>query len=260
MNKFLAIPLSLLLLLFCYSQEINPKIFENALYPTIMVMDHENQTGGTGFLVRSTKVGDKYRNSIITAQHIVESNGPFQVKIFKYKNVSEIDSEKAFPLFIYALEEKQDLAIGVFETDEKLPVMQIDFDHKVLMGSHIFHVGFGMMDDARIDFGQITQTKTSKPEFLKDLIRTNAYSMIGDSGGPLFETNTLKVIGVCRAIRRHKEQLMNHQSYFTDIKMLKKWNEECDNALEPLYTEKRSMPVLPFVKMGLQKYKFKLPS
>ena len=60
MNKFLAIPLSLLLLLFCYSQEINPKIFENALYPTIMVMDHENQTGGTGFLVRSTKVGDKY--------------------------------------------------------------------------------------------------------------------------------------------------------------------------------------------------------
>ena len=116
------------------------------------------------------------------------------------------------------------------------------------------------MDDARIDYGQITQTKTSKPEIFKDLIRTNAYSMIGDSGGPLCQTNDFKAIGVCRAIRKHKDQLMNHQSYFTDIKMLKKWNDELDNALEPIYNEKRPLPVLPFIKMELQNYKYKLPN
>jgi hypothetical protein len=41
--------------------------------------------------------------------------------------------------------------------------------------------------------------------------------------------------------------------------MLKKWNDELDNALEPIYTEKRSLPVIPFVKIELQNYKYKLP-
>jgi hypothetical protein len=105
----------------------------------------------------------------------------------------------------------------------------------------------------------ILNSPSTKPEIFKDLIRTNAYSMIGDSGGPLCQVNDFKVIGVCRAIRKHKDQLMNHQSYFTDIKMLKKWNDELDNALEPIYTEKRSLPVIPFVKIELQNYKYKLP-
>ena len=260
MKKLISLLCLFLFLLFSYSQEKpNLKIFESCLYPTVMVIDAINQSGGTGFLVRSTKHGKKYRNALITAQHTVEGNGPFLVKQFKYKNISEVESEKTMPMFIYALEENMDLAIGVFESDEKMPVMELDFNHKTMMGSNIFHVGFGMMDDARIDYGQITQTKTSKPEIFKDLIRTNAYSMIGDSGGPLCQTNDFKVIGVCKAIRKHKDQLMNHQSYFTDIKMLKKWNDELDNALEPIYTEKRSLPVIPFVKIELQNYKYKLP-
>ena len=258
-NTFLLL-FFLVFITYCQSQEVNPKIVSNCLYPTVMVIDPENQAGGTGFVVRSTKYKNKFRNSLLTAQHTVETNGPFYVKIFKYKNLSEVDSEISVPLFIYALEKNHDMALGVFETDEKLPVMELDFDHKVIMGTPIFHIGFGMMDDARIDYGIITQTKTYKPDFLKELIRTNAYSMVGDSGGPLCQSSSLKTIGVCRAIRKHKDQLMNHQSYFTDIKMLKKWNDEYDNGLEPLYTEKRDLPTLPFVKMSLQNYKFELPN
>jgi hypothetical protein len=41
--------------------------------------------------------------------------------------------------------------------------------------------------------------------------------------------------------------------------MLKIWNEEMDNSLASTYIEKEAFPVLPFVKMDLQKYKYKLP-
>lgn len=242
-----------------YAQKEPENLYISCLHPTVCIVDMKNETGGSGFIVRSTKYGNKYRNSLITAEHTVESNGPFFVKIFKYKAQAEIESDKTYPLFMYALEPKNDMAIGVFESDEKMPTVKINFDHKTFMGSNIFHIGFGMMDDARIDYGQITQIKTLNPSIFKGLIRTNAYSMIGDSGGPLFQNDDLKVIGICRAIRKHKDQLMNHQSYFTDIKMLKNWNDELDNGLEPIYTEKRDLPKLPFVKMDLQKYKYKLP-
>lgn len=260
MKKILSIIMFFLLVVSAYSQEINKLVIEKCLYPTIMIMDKENQSGGTGFLMRSTKVGEKFRNSVLTAEHIVQSNGPFFVKILKYKNLSEVESETIYPLYIYALNEKHDFAIGVFESKEKLQTLDLDFEHKISMGSSIFHVGFGMMDDARIDFGHITQTKTYYPEALRGLIRTNAYCMVGDSGGPLLLTNNLKAIGVCRVIRKHKEQLMNHQSYFTDIKMLQEWDKELNNGLEPLYTEKRNMPILPFIKMDLQNFRFKLPN
>ena len=219
--------LLVLFVVFCAAQTNKNQLFESCLYPTVVVFDPANETGGSAFIVRCSEYGKKFRNAIVTAQHTVESNGPFFVKIFK--------------------------------SDEKLPTAKLNFDHKILMGDDVFHVGFGMMDDARIDFGKITQTKTYKPDIFKGLIRTNAYSMVGDSGGPLFQNSDYKVIGVCRAIRKHKDQLMNHQSYFTDIKSLQKWNEQLDNALEPIYTDKRELPKLPFIKMDLQKYKYKIP-
>jgi S1-C subfamily serine protease len=242
-----------------FAQNSKQQLFESCFNPTVVVFDPTNETGGSAFIVRSSPYGKKFRNALITANHTVESNGPFFVKIFKYKNFSEIDSEIVCPLYIYALEPNDDLAIGVFESDQKLPVAKINLDHKIIMGDGIFHIGFGMMDDARIDYGEITQTKTHRPEIFKGLIRTNAYSMVGDSGGPLFQKDSLKVIGVCRAIRKHNDQLMNHQSYFTDIKCLKIWNDKLDNSLEPIYTDKRELPKLPFIKMDLQKYKYKIP-
>ena len=260
MQKYLfSIMLLVLFVVFCAAQTNKNQLFESCLYPTVVVFDPANETGGSAFIVRCSEYGKKFRNAIVTAQHTVESNGPFFVKIFKYKNISEVASEVVYPLYVYAMEQKDDLAIGVFESDEKLPTAKLNFDHKILMGDDVFHVGFGMMDDARIDFGKITQTKTYKPDIFKGLIRTNAYSMVGDSGGPLFQNSDYKVIGVCRAIRKHKDQLMNHQSYFTDIKSLQKWNEQLDNALEPIYTDKRELPKLPFIKMDLQKDKYKIP-
>ena len=255
----LCLTLAFIFSILAYADGPDKRIFDSCLYPTVTILDPAAETGGSGFIVRSMPFGNKFRNSVITAQHIIESNGPFFVKIFKYKNNSEVASEVSYPLYVYAMEKNEDLAICVFESEEKMPIAKLNFDHKLYMGSPIFHIGFGMMDDARIDYGQVTQTKTHRPEIFKGLIRTNAYSMIGDSGGPLFQYEDMNVVGVCRAIRKHKDQLMNHQSYYTDIKMLKKWNDELDNGLEPIYTSKRELPKLPFVKMELQKFKYKLP-
>lgn len=259
MQKLLTLLLFVSFVTLSFSQEPNKKLHELSIYPTIMVMDQGSNTGGSGFITRSTKYGNKYRNAIITANHIVSGNGPYYAKIFKYKNWSEIESEKILPMYVYAYKEQDDMAIGVFETDEKMPTVTIDFDHKLFIGSKVFHVGCGMMDDIRVDFGEITQPKTKIPKTFKDTIRTNAYSIVGDSGGPLFDSNSYKVIGLCKAVRSLKDQLLSHQSYYTDIKMLKIWNEEMDNSLASTYIEKEPFPVLPFVKMDLQKYKYKLP-
>ena len=39
-----------------------------------------------------------------------------------------------------------------------------------------------MMDDARIDRGEVTQPLTFRPESFRGAIRTNAYTIVGDSG------------------------------------------------------------------------------
>ena len=237
----------------------NTTIYEKCLYPTVVIYDPEAKTGGSAFVVRSTKDGNKYKNFIITAYHAIESDGPFFVKHIKYKNLSEPYAEKDYSLFVYAMNPKDDLAVGVFESDEQMPVAEMDFDHKIYMGSKIFHVGFGMMDDARIDRGEVTQPLTFRPESFRGAIRTNAYTIVGDSGGPLFFENSHTVIGVCRAVRNLDKQLLTHQSYFTDIKVIKSWNDSLDNALMPIYNHKEKMPVLPLLKLKLQGYKFAIP-
>jgi S1-C subfamily serine protease len=246
----------LLTLLLAIAQP-DEKLHNQCLYPTVMVVDEKEGSSGTGFIVRSIKTKKKYRNTLITAYHVIESDGPFQVICTKYKNWSEIDKEAKFPIYVCNINQKNDLAIAVFESDEAMPTCQLDFDHKLFINTKVCRVGFGMMDDARIDFGAITQPKTLRPESFAETIRTNVYSVYGDSGGPLFYN--YKVIGVCRAVRNHKDQLMNKQSYFTDIKKFIEWDNEVDNSLSPLYTNDKPLPVLPYAKLNLQNYKYSLP-
>lgn len=248
--------LTLLLCLFCQNPP-DEKLHQLALYPTVMIVDEAEGASGTGFIVRSTKVKDKYRNALITAYHVVETNGPFKAVWTKYKRWSDIDKEVSFPIYVCNIKQEHDLAIAVFESDEELPVCKLDFDHQIFIDTKVCRVGFGMMDDARIDYGSITQPKTVRPAAFAGTIRTNVYSVYGDSGGPLL--HNYKVIGVCRAVRNHKDQLMNQQSYFTDIKELVEWDKEQDYSVSPLYTEDKPLPVLPYAKLHLQNYKYSLP-
>lgn len=257
MRKTLTVVLSLLLTCAVFAQAPDQKLHTDCLYPTIMVLDHEGKSGGTGFIVRSVKHGTKYRNSYITAAHVVDGDGPFVVNCIKYKKWSQVDKETKYPTFICHIHNGHDIAFGVFETDEPMPVAKLDFDHELFMDTKVCRIGFGLMDDARIDHGLITQPFTSRPQSFLGSIRTNVYSVAGDSGGPLILN--YKVIGVCKAVRNYKDQLMTAQSYFTDIRMLKSWDKEADNCLSQLYTDEQPLPVLPFVKLELQRYQYKIP-
>lgn len=237
------------------NEEVDKELHLKCLYPTVMVFDTSASVGGTGFIVRSEKYGEKYRNAIITAQHITEGTGPFYCRYVKYKDWSRVEKITQFPLVVFAENAANDLAVAFFESDEQLPIVKINLDCKTYIGTKVLHCGFGMMDDARIDYGQITQPQTFSPTAYQNTIRTNIYSIMGDSGGPLFNKN-LEVIGVCRAIRKNAEQVLPNQSYFTDLKELKTWDKSIDYALESVYNHKIKMPVLPFVKLEMQKYKF----
>jgi len=240
-----------------FTQEIDYKFHTNCLHPTVMILNADGKSGGTGFIIRSTKHENKYRNAFITAHHVVEADSSYILNWIKYKDWSNFDKEKQYPVFICYKSEKNDLAIGVFESDEKLPVVQLDFDHNLYIGTKVMRVGFGLMDDARIDHGIVTQPKTHRPESFSGTIRTNVYSVFGDSGGPLFFD--YKVVGICRAVRNYKDQIMTKQSYFTDIKQLKIWDDETDNCISQLYIDDKSLPVLPYVKLQLQRYKYSIP-
>lgn len=229
------------------------------IYPTVAVLDSGAKSVASGFIVRSEKVGNVFRNVVITAQHAVDEGGPFVVRVVKYVNLGEQDSAKEYKSHVYAINQKHDLAICLFESEFAMPTVDLDFAFKKHIGSKVHHVGFGLMDDARVDHGIITQTKTVNPEIFEGTIRTNAYAISGDSGGPLFHEGN-KVIGVCQGIRIHNNQLLTHQSYFTDISMLKKWKEKADNELGFVYTPEVKIPVLPFVKLRLQGSKYQMPN
>lgn len=223
-----------------------------------MVIDVEEKSSGSGFVVRSEKSGNKYRNLLVTAQHAVDGGGTFLARCFTYQDHDRPKSHKDHRMYVYAVEDKFDLAVAFFESDERQPTVELDLLHKKHIGGRVHHVGFGLADDARVDHGIITQPRTSSPEAFAGTIRTNAYAISGDSGGPLFNDRN-RVIGVCQAVRTHKDQLLTHQSYFTDIASFKTWHERSDITVEFVYNHEAKTPVLPFVKMGLQGYKYKFP-
>lgn len=234
------------------------KLYEDCMMPTVMVMDAGDQASASGFVVRSEKSGDRYRNTIITAHHAVDGKGPFVVRAVEYGADCEILGHKDYRMYLYDYNEKMDLAVGLFESDKEMRKASVLYGAKKFLGDRIHHVGFGLADDARVDHGIITQPKSSEPSMFAGLIRTNAYAISGDSGGPLFDPKN-RVIGVCHGIRMHKDQLLTHQSYFGDVDNIKIWAKTSDNSIEFVYNHESKTPVLPFVKMRLQEYKFQVP-
>lgn len=228
------------------------------LYPTVKITDTEGESGGSGFIVRSTKVGDEWHNIIITAAHAVECDfctpEELWVHVPVYENWSTLKEYHKYRLTIYARHSKQDMSIGMFISKEKMPVAQLCFDAKLYMNTDVFHIGYAVLDDARIDFGQVTAPKASGPAYFKGFIRTNAYAFMGDSGGPLFLKSNYKVIGICCGIRSFRGYLLPHISYYSPISELKTWDAELNNALESVYNESAKMPVIPFARLKTKAY------
>ena len=239
---------------FTPNKEESPlNLYNKCLYPTVLITD--GNQGGTGFITRSCPIENgKYLNAIITAAHNVDEKRFLKIKVYNYYK-SHIVEHKVYDLIIYDTHKTHDLAVGFFVSDKELPTTELSFFEDLQMGTKVFHIGFGLFDDARLDYGIVTQPFSEIPTVMKGLIRTNAYTVEGDSGGPLFLESSNKVIGICRAIRGNQFTKLYNQSYYTNVDNIIKWNLETNNQLESIYKSTINLPKLPTIELELNEYK-----
>jgi S1-C subfamily serine protease len=232
-----------------FSQSPEEKLYEQCLQPTIRLIAPKERSVGTAFVVRSELHGNVYRNAAITAAHCTTCSKYF-VNIPSYDSKGKLLKYITVPAFIYAMEQDDDLAIVLFETEDKLATTEWDFSHSLKYGEKVFHFGFGLGDDARLDDGKVTAVSSRN---YKNKIRTNVYTVGGDSGGPLFNQNN-KVIGICQSVRCDAGILYHNISFYTPVQCLKSWDELTNNAFSFVYNSKAKMPRMAFIMLSLDQY------
>lgn len=267
--------LSLLLPIILFSAEPDKKLHDKNLYPTVKITyaksncDCEDckkkppQAIATGFLCNSFPINNdlfknKFFNVVITAAHTVESNPTnLLVHIGIYEDHSDLKGFEFFPAMLYGMDQSKDLAILTFITDKAKPTVDLDFNSKFFFGTDVFKIGYGLGDDPRLDFGQITSIETKIPERLRGFVRTNAYTIFGDSGGPLFLKENGKTIGVASSIRGSENTFLQKQSYFSPIGWLKIWDEESKGSLSFIYNNNKKIPETLMFQMWLKDFEIK---
>lgn len=222
------------------------KLHNLCLYPTILVTPASKTAYGSGVIVRSVKIAEgEYRNVFLTCSHVADLNEPYIVKVFEYENWSTLKTSKSYPCFFYARDEKTDLAIGVFASKESLAAASIDFDTRLYIGSNVFGIGCGLGDVPRLDDGKVTAVRVNIGSMLNN-IRTNAYTVPGDSGSPLF--HDYKVVGIRKAIRLWQGNPMFAMSYSTPVESLMIWSQNNGEAFHFVWRE-RALPQMPFHRL-----------
>jgi len=216
----------------CFADTPDLKLHNKCLYPTVMVALEGRETGGTGVIVRSTKVGSEWQNVFITAGHVANHPGDFNVHVYEY-NDSTIRGHLILPCSFYDVNLEQDLAVGVFVSSKKMPTAEIDFDSKLYIGNDVLRIGCGLGDEPRLDVGKVSSVKTRLGRH-SELIRTTIHTLPGDSGSALF--NNYKVVGIMIMIRAREgpggtKQLIPLMSYAVPMHRLATWNTQNNNAL-----------------------------
>ncbi len=261
--------------LWLFSAEPDKKLHEKSLYPTIKLSYNRNhcdcdectkkpqQAVASGFIVKSEKtnsnlIDDKYVNVIVTAAHNVENViSSVDIHVGIYENWSNLQKFDTYQSFVFAINKKMDLAVLIFKSDKKMPCVDMEIDNSPYFGTDVFKIGYGLGDDIRIDYGTITSVDTKKPENLKGFLRSNCYTIFGDSGGPLFYKDGYKVMGVTSSIRGSDTFFLNNQSYFTPIYWIKNWNDELEGNLSFIYKENKKIPQTLLYQLWLRDFEVK---
>lgn len=264
--------LLLLLPLTVFSAEPDKKLHERSLYPTIKisyekkVCDCEDcrtkpgQAVASAFVVKSElvkegKLSGSYVNSVVTAAHNVENVvTTVSLHVGRYQNWSTLVGFDKYEALIYSVNKRMDLAVLVFKSDKPIPCSEMDLESNPYFGTQVFKIGYGLGDDIRIDFGNITSVDTKQPEKLRGFLRSNCYTIFGDSGGPLFYKDDFKVVGVTSSIRGSDSLFLNSQSYFTPIRWLVAWDEESKGSLGFIYKVNKKIPQTLTYQLWMKDY------
>ena len=255
MQKFLfCLFVSFISILPVFSAETNEKLYTNCLKPTVLFTTRDKKYVGSGVLVRSDLVNSKYHNVVITCNHCARHSPYNLVQVPKYNSKQELTGYTNYNATVYARVKNYDLAIILFESDVVLPVAQLEMNPKLVIGSKILRVGYGLGDDPRLDRGEITSVKTLDPDFFRGYYRTNVYTVYGDSGGPLFNKK-YNVIGIAHGIRCASGHDLFQQSYYIPTQWLKTWDDEINNTVSFVYNKDAKMPVMSFFFMKMEDIK-----
>jgi S1-C subfamily serine protease len=229
------------------------ELHHKCLYPTIYVGRSDKTSYGSGVIVRSDKVDDKtYKNVFMSCAHLESPNYfDYEVKQVVYENWSDIKETKIYPAFFYGVNRDLDLSIGMFYSEEEMPVAKIDFEPKLFIGNEVFRIGCGLGDEPRLDYGKVTQYKKN---ILKQFIRTSVHTVPGDSGSPLF--HEYKLIAIMVSIRSYKNTPVFGISYAIPVERFKVWSKDNNNNLDFAWTNKE-LPKLPFYYLKLREYEVK---
>jgi S1-C subfamily serine protease len=253
-----------------FSGEPDEKLHKECLYPTVGIVaagdQYQNRysaTGGatgTGFIVRSEEIKDKsgthYHNVVITCEHVIRGKNKVKIRFPQYKDWSTFTGWKDYAAIIYRSNAKFDLAVLFFSSEKKMPVAEMDLEDKLYIGNDLFHIGAGMADQPRIDYGKVTSVNAKiRGLMAMDGYRVNCFMVPGDSGGPLFNPKN-KVIGLAQALRSIPQpfggrQLFGNFGFAIPITRVK----QLDTA-EFTWDHKKNVPVLPFYFLHAQEYEY----
>lgn len=218
----------MLLILFCFFILYKkPKdVLENCMKSCVCINNKEFGSSGSGVIVKSKKVGDKFCNIMLSSAHIFCCDyrlckSGYVVKIPIINN-HKILFYKEELCYVQSILEDYDISVLIFYTDEELQCSSIDFNENLKFNDRIMKMGYGLGDDLRIDYGYITQLNMDL-DSCKNLHRTNAFAIFGDSGGPVFKNN--KLVAITQGIKNYDGSPIYNISYICPINNLLFWSE-----------------------------------
>lgn len=259
-----------------FSGEADKKLCAMGLYPTVKITFPSNsecnceecrnaKATGSGVVVSSivgvTGVAkglitskEYFVNVVLTAQHNIESikndKTPLIIHVAKYKNDDEFDKFFEYQAIVYDSNKDLDLAVLLFISEEQMLVAKLGMDTKFHLGNEVIKFGYGLGDDVRFDEGKITSVKTTMPEMMAGKVRTNAHTIFGDSGGPVYDKE-YNLIGISHAIRANSSHILTVHSYFAPLSGVKTWSESSNNIVGFVYKEQQ-LPTYALFRLCLR--------
>ena len=228
----------------------------NCLYPTVKVQSVDGRASGSGVIIKSKMIKEKqYLNIVLTCAHVLLDDMKYTVMQGKYQNWSEfIGYEKPVACEIYYKNNSNDVAVLLFLSEEELPTAELGIKENIYISNDVFKVGCGgdsLPTPPRMDRGIITSILNLGSEF--KIIRTSAFTVPGDSGGPLYHDN--KLIGLIRAIRILNGRVLAYKiSFAVSTDIIPVLDKEVNNALSFIYNDEYKPPVIPSYRLQFDRY------
>ena len=246
-----------------FSAEPDEKLHNQCLYPTVLIATNDGSSG-TGTIIRSDKIAEnEYHNIVLTCNHLISPDPKVLYRVYRgqYKNWSDLEKTIFYPAVVYDKNSSIDVAIMCFISTTKMPVATLGTDVKSYVGNDIFKIGCGGEEPFRLDYGKITMFNVNRSPgntSINGLTRHNAYTLPGDSGGPIFQeykligiTNSIKIIS--NPIDPEGQMLLEHIAFFVPLKKIEEWNKQ-EHTIDFIFNSAKEMPKVDFAILNLMNY------